>query len=324
MKTILDIAELDEEYLLENLGTQVSPDAIIFMGENTKLPLICFILKTLDPNFVFSFDNSSQLFTKLLGLKVNLNTFGTDLLSPLQILVSQGNNKKMIVALLTNGASLEYTAESTSPLPLYAAASNNKLDIVSLLLKYGANIEGFSYAKETALMVACSNGNQTIVEVLTLNGANVDAKNINGTTPLICAAQGGHTEIGAILVKAGANKLEKDNSGKNATDYACICHDPVLAEGFRSMGIPDKYSLSNIEDNWKPKENYDLFFSYRHLHYRDKIDRLKDLARKNGLRVFVDVDDLCIHDIQAPDQSTDIIKSRLKFCLLYTSDAADE
>ena len=311
MRTKLNIEQLNEKSLLRELGAQISPNAVVLWQGKPWDPLICFVIRTMDPGFFYEFDLSSELLDKLLKLKVNLNVYGFDNLTPLQILSSKGNCNDVISILLNAGADPDHSKEKCYPLPLYTAARNNDLDLVKLLLKGGAEVDGFSYANETALMAACSHDNYLIVKYLINNGAKVDAQSTDGSTPLICAAQAGNCKIGRLLIKADANKLLRDNSDKNATDHASIYHDPVLAEGFRDLGIPDIYSLKNIIDRWEPKAEYDLFFSYRHLHYRDKVDHLKQLAKDLGLTVFVDVDDLDEDHIQKNELYTEIIKHRL-------------
>ena len=66
-----------------------------------------------------------------------------------------------------------------------------------------------------------SNGNLDVVKFFTsLQETNIDSQDDKGATPLILAASNNHPKVVEFLLQKGADASIKDNSGKNALDWA--------------------------------------------------------------------------------------------------------
>ena len=178
--------------------------------------------------------------------------------------------------------------EKAEPTPLYTAAANGSTELVELLLEHGAPVDEGSYANETALMAASGRGHTAIAARLLDAGADIDRRSSSGLTPLMHTAEGAHVDVARLLIDRGADIHAKDESGRNATDIVRECFDPVVAQAFRDLGVPDLYSLPPISDGDTVDHLYDVFLSYRHREHMSDVDDLRREFIDAGKRVFVD------------------------------------
>lgn len=220
--------------------------------------------------------------------------------------------------LLALGVDPNYSCRCETPTALFRAARHGNHAITRLLIEHGASVDATSYADETPLMSACESGHLEVSKVLIDAGAGINKCSKSGRTPLIHAGMGGHASIAAMLINHGADPDFRDCHGCNATDWARKNHDAMVAQGFRVLGIPDKYSIGRLaEIEVEPVSTYDVFVSYRHLHYLSDSEHIRASFYQLGKSVFVDRHELKLD----PDRplSEETIKSKLRRALLNSS-----
>ena len=206
---------------------------------------------------------------------------------PLQLAVDK-DMADAVQLLLSLGADTEVECAGC-PTPLYRASRDGKDSLVRILLSGPCQVDRASFANETPLMAACESGHLSTVELLLKHGADLNSVSASGWTPLIHAGIGGHSQIAKCLLEHDANPSIRDQNGYNATDWARIKHDVMVAEGFRELGIPDIYTLDeNVSTDSVPNESYDIFVSYKQMHFSDAADSLRSHLIEAGKKVFVD------------------------------------
>ena len=86
---------------------------------------------------------------------------------------------------------------------------------------YASLLYYLQYVSGTQLGAMAAYGNLDVVKFLTsLPETNIDSQDDKGATPLILAAFNNHPKIVEFLLQKGADASIKDNSGKNALDWA--------------------------------------------------------------------------------------------------------
>ena len=178
-----------------------------------------------------------------------------------------------------------------------------------MLIDFGADLEA-GLLSETPLMAAADYGHTEVADLLITSGADLDATSRSGWSPLHWAAMAGHVETAMLLIDRGCNRNHVDNDGRNATDHARQYRDPIFAEVFRERGIPDIYSLEEVEDDWRPSGTFDFFISYRHGRYEKFADELARELQNKGRPTFIDRWELDASDDE--QISRGVLKSRLK------------
>jgi len=116
-----------------------------------------------------------------------------------------GNNIEAVRAMLTAGASPNYTSQSGN-LPIHIAIGHGNLEIAGLLLEAGADIDIIEHHyNRTPLHFAAINGNSEIAQFLISHNASIDPIDNDNHTPLFYAAKYGNQSIVEILKEKGAN-----------------------------------------------------------------------------------------------------------------------
>jgi ankyrin repeat protein len=167
-------------------------------------------------------------------------------------------------------------------------------------------------------MSACECGNIEIVKILISAGADLNKASSSGMTPLIYAGMSGDSFIAEILLKHGANPSTRDSSGYNATDWARKKYDGMVAQGFRNLGITDFYDLDcDLQIKSDSDKAYDVFVSYKHLHFTIDADEIRNSFIQLKKNVFVDRYELSLNNQK--QLNDEVLKWKLKNALDKTS-----
>jgi quinoprotein dehydrogenase-associated probable ABC transporter substrate-binding protein len=131
------------------------------------------------------------------------------------------DSPEMVQLLLSHGAKIDFTKESSGLTALAVATQNGKKNAAAALIDAGADVNlAVGAGKYTPLMLAVTAGSDDTAEKLIGKGANVNAKNPGGVTPLMIAAAGNRTDIATRLMKAGADPNAKSEDGRTALTIA--------------------------------------------------------------------------------------------------------
>jgi hypothetical protein len=226
-------------------------------------------------------------------------------LSPLHVAADQAL-EDVVWILLLDGCAANRVEERRTP--LFLAANLESPTIAKMLIDAGAEVD-LGLDRETPLMAAAEAGRSATVDLLIAHGADVNASSSSGWSPLHHAAWSDHPEIAKTLIDHGADPLHVDEAGRNATDHARVMFDPVYAQIYRNLGIPDAYSPEDAEDDWEPQREFDYFISYRHGRFAGLAEQLARRMSELGLRPFIDQKDLGISLGAASSRA--VLKSRL-------------
>lgn len=291
-----------DEYL-NQLELQEGPDAISLTGD----PIIIVRIQRREGAEV----------NRLLDKGANPNALAKNQDTLLQLAIEYGM-EDVSRRLLSFGVDPNEIHATHTPTPLFRAARSGNKRLVRLLLEHGALVDVPSYANETALMSACESGHLEVVLELINAGAGINRTCKSGCTPLIHAGMGGHLSIAKILLGNGANPGDRDCNGYNATDWARKKHDGMVAQGFRELGIADHYNLdSRSRIELVSTQMYDVFVSYKHIHYLNDSDEILRIFSEQEKKVFVDRYELKLDGDTLIDDET--VKWKLKQALLNTS-----
>ncbi len=260
---------------LTQLETEVGPNAIGLSGA----PIIAERLSR----------RESEAVCRLLDNGADPDSVSGEMETLLQLAVEL-EMKDVAVRLLSMGVDPDRTLACHTPTPLFRAARMGSKSFVSLLVdQYGASVDAPSYANETPLMAASEWGYVTVVEMLIRAGADVNASSRSGLTALLHAGIGGHLSVAEVLLKNGANPHVRDRYGNNATDLARKRKDGMVAQGFRNLGMTDHYTLNeSVSCDWTPRCTFDVFVSYKQMHFAEDADEIRQILVGLGKQVFVD------------------------------------
>lgn len=291
------------EKYLNQLELEEGPDAVTITGD----PIIIVRIKRREVADV----------NRLLNKGANPNALAKQQDTLLQLAVEY-DLEDVTNRLLSLGVEPNEIQATHTPTPLYRAARSGNQRLIRLLIEHGALVDAPSYADETPLMSACESGHLEVVKELINSGAGISRSSNSGWTPLIHAGMGGHASIAKVLLENGANPGDRDCDGYNATDWARIKHDGMLAQGFRELGITDHYNLDNtlrMESGLTQK--YDVFVSYKQIHYLSDSDVIRKIFMQHEKKVFLDRYELNLDSDTLLDN--EIVKWKLKRALMNTS-----
>lgn len=227
----------------------------------------------------------------------------------------------MVRLLVAHGADVDLGFYGCS-FPLESAAGRGDLEMVRLLLELKAKVDQtLELGKETALMAASRYGHLSVVELLLAYGADPDRQSSSGYTALHNAGMGGHIAVAGLLLSHGANPNLQDERGRNATDHARYHADVMVAQAFRDLGMEDIYSLSASAapaPHLFPSKEYQIFISYKHLHFIPMVNELREALRVLERSVFVDRFELKLDEtVPVKDEALKhILSSTLQHCAL--------
>jgi ankyrin repeat protein len=234
-----------------------------------------------------------------------IESFGDGRLSPLHV-AADSSLDDVVWLLLLDGADPNRIDERRSP--LFLAARSESPAVAEMLLDAGAEVDRGA-GTQTPLMEAVQRGRHSTVELLARRGANVNATSASGWSPLHYAAKSDQIEIAKRLLDLGADPLHVSEDGENATDLAARYFDPIYAQIYRDWGIPDRYSVVELDDTWEPDGDFDVFISYRHGKFASVADELARTLKSLDARPFVDR--AFLGGLEADDLSDAALKSRL-------------
>lgn len=287
----------DHKRLIDALENGLDPNTKIYQ----RIPIISYWIR----------QSNEEITLLLLENGADINSIDEYDKETLLQLATLHNLPILVTKLLKKGMDPNFTHCTSNPVALYIAASNGSDEIIKILLDYGASVDTPSYAKETALMAAAVRGHYLATEILIKAGADVNSYSLDGHTPLIHAGIGGYVSIAKLLINNNAKPLTRDNDNRNATDHARHHFDPVLAQGFRDLGIPDMYNIDELLSiEWEPDSLYDVFISYKQDIFSEDVDEIRKKLMDKNISVFVDRYDLHLDNYK--QENIDIVKEKLR------------
>lgn len=161
----------------------------------------------------YGYDDSTAKIIKLLVSRgANVNAGDADGATPLHYalgaLSAEGTEarnavKKVVAALVSNGANVDARHPMTGETPLQMAVYNDYKSSVELLIAHGANVNARNKAGQTPLFYAMD---KDIAELLLEHGAKVNIKTPDGDTPLSFAQSHNYSDLVKLLRAHGAKQ----------------------------------------------------------------------------------------------------------------------
>lgn len=250
-----------------------------------------------------AYNGDADYTLRLLKEKVDINTFSSDDLTPLQYAILGGHEKtvKVLVAngadinlhksyklppltlsiindfhkiteyLLYKGADTENT-DFQNNTPLSYAAAYDFIPAMNLLLSYGAKIEHKNYYGESPLWIASYYGNINMVYELLLAGADINSQNSSGVSPLMAKAVNNDTLLlNYLLVNKAKSELE-NNQHQTALDYTVLFNEK---ESFDILKLKSQLSKSQYKNLMRNAYLSNSFSLARSIGKQEKILFLK-------------------------------------------------
>lgn len=164
------------------------------------------------------------------GITDQINGRDKDGLTPLIWAILQDNGM-MAAALMKEGADPNQSDLQFQQTPLYLAIERGNEGMVQILLANGAKLNHYDVNGRTPLIWAVIQRNPTIISAILAKQPDVNVKETQlGVTALSIAAMEGNANTVKWLLDAGADPLIKDNTGRNALDWAAMSDSPPVIE----------------------------------------------------------------------------------------------
>lgn len=138
-------------------------------------------------------------------------------------------NDDVAVTRLLLGAGARVHGNGVAASDLHFAAMGGAAEVIPLLVRAGLDIDGVNQYGETPLYIAAV-GSARSLRALLASGAHVNVRNLKLSTPLIAAVRQCRIENIQLLLAAGADPAIRDQSGKNARDYAVHADVPCTEQ----------------------------------------------------------------------------------------------
>ena len=150
--------------------------------------------------------------------------------------------------LISKGANVNMQASSGIS-SLMVASEGGHCNAAALLIENGAEMDlQASHHGGFALLAASQGGHCDVVQLLATKGAKLNMQAHNGFTPIIMALSQGKKEAAMLLIELGADTSIRDNSGKDAMDWACVMgNDDIVS---RLLDTSTGGSASTVTTPW--------------------------------------------------------------------------
>ena len=203
---------------------------------NEKLLLSSAFKNGNDDLLLLLIDKNPELIT---SLSEGRNSF-------LHLACSQGN-ERLVVALLSKGASISQPNE-TGDTPLHLASKSGNERLIKILFEaYKGNINARNNAGKTPLHLACEKGDEQVISFLLDCGADINATDYGKNTPISLALQAQNRQDAVVtLMKHGVDRAILD------LHYQQL--KPLFANLFAQYGFTQKLPDPNEADTL---ENYE-------------------------------------------------------------------
>ncbi|KAJ5995518.1 hypothetical protein N7481_002495 [Penicillium waksmanii] len=132
------------------------------------------------------------------------------------------NDVDRAIALLSQGARIDYVDSKDGQTPLHKACSSGNSEIVKFIIRRGADVDVRDFLGNTPLHVACSTRNEGAVKLLIEGGADVNQIMNTGETALHVASNFGEVGIVRLLLETDAEIDIKGNDGRTPLHKAAL------------------------------------------------------------------------------------------------------
>lgn len=166
---------------------------------------------------------------KMLQAGFDVNAVNPRSLSGLYLALREGSNTVVPVLLAWPGLAVD-AENAMGETPLMMAALKGRVEVMNTLIQRGARINKAGWAP---LHYAAAGPSLDAVELLLARGAALDAVAPNGNTPLMMAAGYGAIDSARLLLRRGADARPRNQSGRQAADFASAADRTGLAQELR-------------------------------------------------------------------------------------------
>jgi ankyrin repeat protein len=155
------------------------------------------------------------------------------------------NDVDRAIALLSQGARIDYVDSKDGQTPLHKACSSGNSEIVKLIIQRCADVDARDFLGNTPLHVACSTRNEGAVKLLIEGGADVNKMMNNGETALHVASNLGTVGILRLLLETDVEIDVKGNDGRTPLHKAAIGGSQDTAEMLLQFR-----AAADVVDHW--------------------------------------------------------------------------
>jgi uncharacterized protein len=202
---------------------------------DASVEAVARLYKGAHPIFFAILENNHQKLDGLLKAGANPNICGPSGVSPLSLAASV-STRKFVETLISNGANLNYPADSNGASPIFQALAETKYETVSILIANNADVKiiadnGYTTLHSLATVpqldrlpsgqkARLEDQQIAVAEELLKSGLNVNAQNKQGFTPLMLASLFNNKKLVSFFLQKGANVKLQSARSETALSYA--------------------------------------------------------------------------------------------------------